>query len=289
MSGSVGRTLCAVLIAAGPACAPDADGPFITLASTTSTRDSGLLADLLPRFTSETGVAVRVIAVGSGQAFRLAENGDADVLLVHDRPAEERFVEAGHALARHDVMYNDFVLVGPRDDPAGVRASRTGSGSLTGGAVEALRRIADARAPFASRGDDSGTHRAELRLWGLGEIDPRTASGSWYRETGSGMGATLNTAAGMGAYALADRATWLAFRNRGALEIVLEGDPRLANPYSVLLVSPERHPHIKLVEAKRFADWLTGPSGQAAIAAFRREGARLFFPNPPTARRAEAR
>ena len=253
------------------ACAPEANEPFITLASTTSTRDSGLLADLLPHFTTETGVEVRVIAVGSGQAFRLGENGDADVLLVHDRPAELRFVEAGYASERRDVMYNDFVLVGPGDDPAGVAGADS--------AALAFGRVAAASAPFASRGDDSGTHRAELRLWSAAGVDAEQGSGGWYRETGSGMGATLNTAAGMGAYALVDRATWLAFKNRGELVIAFEGDPRLANPYSVLPVSPERHPHVKAAETRRFADWLTGPRGQALIGAFRRQGTQLFFPN----------
>ena len=270
MSGSA-RRACALLVAAHLACAPEANEPFITLASTTSTRDSGLLAELLPHFTTETGVEVRVIAVGSGQAFRLGENGDADVLLVHDRPAELRFVEAGYASERRDVMYNDFVLVGPGDDPAGVAGADS--------AALAFGRVAAARAPFASRGDDSGTHRAELRLWSAAGVDPEQGSGGWYRETGSGMGATLNTAAGMGAYALVDRATWLAFKNRGALLIAFEGDPRLANPYSVLPVSPERHPHVKAAEAQRFADWLTGPYGQGLIAAFRRQGTALFFPN----------
>ncbi len=270
MSGSA-RLASAVLVAAALACVPDVDEPFITLASTTSTRDSGLLADLLSHFTTETGVRVHVIAVGSGQAFRLGEHGDADVLLVHDRPAELRFVEEGYAPERRDVMYNDFVLVGPGDDPAGVAGAAS--------AALAFGRIAAAGVPFASRGDDSGTHRAELRLWTAAGVDPREASGGWYRETGSGMGATLNTAAGMGAYALADRATWLVFKNRGALAIRFEGDPRLVNPYSVLVVSPERHPHVKAAEARRFADWLTGPRGQGLIAAFRVQGTPLFFPN----------
>ena len=270
MSGSA-RLAGAVLVAAVLACVPDVDEPFITLASTTSTRDSGLLADLLSHFTTETGVRVHVVAVGSGQAFRLGENGDADVLLVHDRPAELRFVEEGYALERRDVMYNDFVLVGPVDDPAGVASAAS--------AALAFGRIAAAGVAFASRGDDSGTHRAELRLWSAAAVDPREASGGWYRETGSGMGATLNTAAGMGAYALADRATWLVFKNRGTLAIAFEGDPRLVNPYSVLVVSPERHPHVKAAEARRCADWLTGPCGQGLIAAFRKQGTQLFFAN----------
>jgi tungstate transport system substrate-binding protein len=243
----------------------------ITLASTTSTDNSGLFAYLLPIFEAESGIRVKVIAVGTGQAIRLARNGDADVLLVHDREAELAFVDAGGGLDRRDVMYNDFVIVGPRADPAGVAGM--------GAAVAALSRIAAARATFASRGDDSGTHRAERRLWDAAGVDVNAASGTWYRETGSGMGATLNTASAMGAYALTDRATWLSFRNRGKLEVLVEGDPLLFNQYGVILVSPARHPHVKERDGRAFIDWLTSERGQAAIAAFTVGGEQLFFPN----------
>ncbi len=244
---------------------------FIVLASTTSTENSGLLAEILPLFRDETGIAIRVVAVGTGQALRLGENGDADVLLVHHRPSEDAFVAAGFGVSRHDVMYNDFVLVGPEDDPAAV----SGSGDVAG----ALRRIAEARAPFASRGDDSGTHKKELALWELAGIDPRPASGDWYRETGSGMGATLNTARGMGAYTLADRGTWLRFASKRGLTILVEDEPPLWNPYGVILVNPERHPHVKAREGRALIDWLTSEPGQAAIAGFRLEGEQAFFPN----------
>ena len=243
----------------------------ITLASTTSTENSGLFAHLLPRFTRATGIKVRVIAVGTGQALRLAKNGDADVLLVHHRASEEKFVAEGYGVQRHDVMYNDFVLLGPGADPAGVRGGRDASA--------ALARIARARALFASRGDDSGTHKKERDLWAAAGIDPVKASGAWYRETGSGMGATLNAAAGMGAYALADRATWLAFRNKGDLEVLVEGDERLFNPYGVILVNPAKHPHVNARDAQAFIDWLVSEPGQNAIAAFRVDGRQLFFPS----------
>ena len=253
-----------------------AEPPAITLASTTSTENSGLFADLLPRFTEATGIVVRVVAVGTGQALRIARNGDADVLLVHHRPSEEAFVAEGYGVRRHDVMYNDFVLVGPRADPAALRG--------LGDAAAALARVAAARAPFASRGDDSGTHKKELGLWAAAGLDPAGldpagASGAWYRETGSGMGATLNAAAAMGAHALSDRATWLAFRNKGDLEVLVEGDKRLFNPYGVMLVNPARHPHVHAREGQAFIDWLISKQGQAAIAAYRLDGRQLFFPN----------
>jgi tungstate transport system substrate-binding protein len=248
-----------------------AESPSITLASTTSTENSGLFAELLPQFTKATGIDVRVVAVGTGQALRLARNGDADVLLVHHRPSEEAFVAEGFGVERHDVMYNDFVVVGPSADPAGVRGLDDAAAALT--------RIADARVPFASRGDDSGTHKKELGLWAAAGRDPSAASGSWYRETGSGMGATLNAAAGMGAYALSDRATWLAFQNKRDLEVLVEGDPRLFNPYGVILVNPERHSHVHAREGQAFIDWLTSKPGQDAIAAYKRDGRQLFFPN----------
>jgi tungstate transport system substrate-binding protein len=248
-----------------------ASGESITVASTTSTEQSGLFAHILPLFTRETGVEVRVVAQGTGQALETGRRGDADVVLVHDTQSEERFVREGFAQARYDVMYNDFVLVGPRSDPAGVRGAPDASA--------ALRRIAEARAPFASRGDDSGTHKAELRLWQEAGVAVGRAAGAWYRETGSGMGPTLNTAAGMNAYALADRGTWLSFRNRGELEIVLEGDPRLFNQYGVMVVSKARHPHIKDEAGQRFVEWLVSPAGQRAIASYAIEGEQLFFPN----------
>ncbi len=243
----------------------------ITLASTTSTENSGLFAHLLPRFTRASGIDVRVIAVGTGQALRIARNGDADVLLVHHRASEERFVAEGDGVQRHDVMYNDFVLVGPGADPVGLRG-RTD-------AAQALARIADSKSIFASRGDDSGTHKKERDLWAAAGIDPIEASGTWYRETGSGMGATLNAAAGMGAYALVDRATWLAFRNKGDLEVLVEGDTRLFNPYGVILVNPAKHPHVNARDGQAFIDWLVSEPGQSAIAAYRLDGHQLFFPS----------
>ena len=244
---------------------------FITLASTTSTENSGLFAHLLPVFTAETGIEVRVVAVGTGQAIRLAERGDADVLLVHHRRSEERFVAEGHGVGRRDVMYNDFVILGPKGDPAGIAGSPD--------AAAALSAIAADKAVFVSRGDDSGTHKRERELWAKAGVDAAAASGTWYRETGSGMGATLNTAAALGAHALSDRATWTAFRNKAELAILVEGDERLLNPYGVILVNPEKHPHVKAAEGRAFIDWLTGPEGQAAIAGFRLEGQQLFFPN----------
>jgi tungstate transport system substrate-binding protein len=259
--------LLAALALAAPAKAAER---FITLASTTSTEQSGLFGHLLPNFTARTGIEVRVVAVGTGQALRLGERGDADLVLVHDAASERAFVEAGFGVDRRDVMYNDYVLVGPKEDPACARGADVAA---------ALARIAGARSPFASRGDDSGTHKAELRLWREAGIDPKPASGAWYRQTGSGMGPTLNIAAGLDAYALTDRGTWLSFRNRQNLEILVQGDARLFNQYGVILVNPARHPHVKAGEARLFVDWLTGREGQQAIAAFRIAGAPLFFPN----------
>lgn len=250
-------------------------GRFITLASTTSTEASGFFDFFLPRFTEKTGIEVRVIAVGTGQALKLGENGDADVLLVHDRAGELEFVRQGFGIDRREVMYNDFVIVGPETDPAGI------SGSTD--AVAAFGRIAAAGAPFLSRADDSGTHRMELRLWHESGIDVRSASGTWYKELGAGMGATLNTAAGMGGYTLADRATWLSFRNRASLVLLAEGDKRLFNQYATVLVNPARHPHVKETEARAFMDYLVSPDGQAAISAFQVGGASLFFPNAANA------
>ena len=264
-------SLALALIAAGFATETRADTPAITLASTTSTENSGLFDHLLPRFTEATGISVRVVAVGTGQALRIARNGDADVLLVHHRPSEEAFVAEGYGVQRHDVMYNDFVLVGPSKDPAALRGLDD--------AAAALARVAAASALFASRGDDSGTHKKERDLWAAAGLDPVEASGTWYRETGSGMGATLNAAAGMAAYVLSDRATWIAFQNKGDLEVLVEGDPRLFNPYGVILVNPAKHPHVNAKDGQAFIDWLVSKEGQAAIAAYRLDGRQLFFPN----------
>ena len=244
----------------------------ITVASTTSTEQSGLFPHLLPAFTRDTGIGVRVVALGTGQALDVGRRGDADVVFVHDRAAEERFVAEGAGGPRHPVMYNDFIIVGPAADPAKVDGTRD--------AAEALRRIAAAGAPFVSRGDRSGTHAAELRLWEFAGVDPKAAGrGQWYREVGQGMGPALNTAAAMDAYILADRGTWLAFRNRGALGIRVEGDRRLFNQYGVMVVNAARHPHVKAADAQRFVDWLVSPAGQGAIAAYRINGEQLFFPN----------
>ncbi|MGH6929699.1 MAG: substrate-binding domain-containing protein [Dongiaceae bacterium] len=262
--------LCAVVFGLSAAHA-QADERFIIVASTTSTQDSGLFEHVLPLFTQKTGIEVRVVAKGTGQAIKEAQNGDADVLFVHDKKSEEKFVADGFGVKRFEVMYNDFVIVGPKSDPAAVKGMTD--------APAALAKIATASAPFASRGDDSGTHKAELRLWTAAGVDVKAASGGWYRETGSGMGPTLNTAAGMGAYALADRATWLSFKNKGDLEIVVEGDKRLFNQYGVMLVNPQKHPHVKAAEGQAFVDWLISPEGQRAIADFKIEGQQLFFPN----------
>ena len=252
-----------------PAGAQTAVGS-ITVASTTSTENSGLFGYILPLFTAATGIEVKVVAVGTGQAVKLAERGDADVLLVHHRPSEDKFVADGFADKRYDVMYNDFVVVGPEADPAGIKGSRD--------AVAALAAVAAKGAPFASRGDDSGTHKVEQSLWQQAGIDPRQQGGAWYRETGSGMGATLNTASAMGAYALTDRGTWISFKNKAQLAIVVEGDARLFNPYGVMLVSPAKHPHVDERGARAFIDWLIGPAGQKAIAEFRIDGQPAFFP-----------
>ncbi len=260
-----------VALTLGLALGDEARARPLVVASTTSTENSGLFDAILPRFRQRTGIEVRVVAVGTGQALRLARRGDADVLLVHDRRSEEEFVREGFGVERHALMHNDFVVVGPAADPAGVR------GAVDVGA--ALRRIAQQRVPFVSRGDDSGTHKAELRLWADAGIDPSAESGTWYRESGSGMGATLNTAAGMGAYALTDRGTWLAFRNRQDLEILVQGDERLTNPYGVILVDPARHPHVNAVDGQRLIDWLVSEEGQGAIREFRIHGEPLFVPD----------
>ncbi|NQW08873.1 MAG: substrate-binding domain-containing protein [Alphaproteobacteria bacterium] len=244
---------------------------FITVQSTTSTQNSGLFDAILLQFTAATGIAVRVIAVGTGQALKNARNGDGDVLLVHAKPAEEKFVADGFGMKRFDVMYNDFVIVGPAADPAGISGGRD--------APKALTTIASKKALFASRGDDSGTHKKELGLWKAAGVDPTGASGTWYRETGSGMGATLNAAVGMAAYTLSDRATWIAYANKGDFEIHVEGDKQLFNQYGVILVNPAKHPHVKAADGQAFIDWLIGPAGQDAIAAYTVGGQQLFYPN----------
>jgi len=248
-----------------------AQEPFITVASTTSTEESGLFGYLLPSFTKETGIEVRVVAVGTGQALKIGEHGDCDVVFVHDRPAELAFVEQGFGIDRHEVMYNDFILVGPKADPAHVDGSKD--------IVASLRKIADAKSPFIARGDDSGTSKAEMRLWKDAGIDPKTARGGWYRDTGSGMGQTLNTAAAMDGYTLSDRGTWLSFRNKQNLTIVVEGDRRLFNQYGVMLVNPAKYPHVKKDLGLKFIDWLTSATGQRAIADYKIDGAQLFFPD----------
>ena len=259
---------CAALAFAAPAGAGE---KFITVQSTTSTQNSGLLDDILPEFTEKTGIEVRVVAVGTGQAIKNAMNGDGDVLLVHAKPAEEKFVAEGYGVKRHDLMYNDFVVVGPAADPARVGGMKD--------AVAALRKIAAAASVFASRGDDSGTHKKELSLWQAAGIDTASASGGWYRETGSGMGATLNAGVGMGAYVMTDRATWIAFRNKGDFEILVEGDESLFNQYGIILVNPEKHRNVKAEWGQAFVDWMLGSEGQAAIAAYQVDGQQLFFPN----------
>lgn len=243
----------------------------IVVQSTTSTRNSGLYDHLLPQFTAATGIRVHVVAVGTGQAIRNAANCDGDVLLVHAKAAEEAFVADGGGLFRRDVMYNDFVIVGPQGDPAGVAGLRD--------AGAALAKIALLETVFASRGDDSGTHKKELALWQAAGVDPTEASGRWYRETGSGMGATLNTGIGMGAYVLTDRASWIAFGNKADYQILVEGDRALFNQYGVIPVAPRRCPNVKAEAARAFVDWLTSETGQRAIGAYRLEGQQLFFPN----------
>ena len=244
----------------------------ILLASTTSVDNSGLLAHILPIFTKQTGISVRVLAQGTGQALGTAARGDADLVLVHDPEAEEQFIAEGHGVARRQIAWNDFIVVGPRSDPAPIAGGRD--------MVAAFTAIAEARAPFVSRGDKSGTDALEHRLWRAAEIDPaKTGGGSWYRDIGGGMGAALNTAAAMGAYTLSDRGTWLSFGNKGDLAVLVEGDPRLLNRYDVMLLDPKKHPEAKQEPARRLADWLASPEGQAAIGGFRIAGEQLFHPS----------
>jgi tungstate transport system substrate-binding protein len=268
-------TLIIIAGLAAPTRVIAADEKFITVASTTSTENSGLFTYLLPAFTKATGIEVRVVAVGTGQALALGQRGDADVLFVHDRPAELRFVAAGYGVGRREVMYNDFVIVGPASDPADI-------GGLSDAAA-AFKKIADAKAAFLSRGDKSGTNEEELRVWAEAGIDVKQPGNDWYRDTGSGMGATLNTSAGIGGYTLADRGTWLSFKNRADLKILVEGDKRLFNQYGVMLVNPERHPNVKREWGQAFIDWLTSPPGQQTIAGYKIDREQLFFPNykPP--------
>jgi tungstate transport system substrate-binding protein len=260
------------LIALALTAAPGAAAQkFITVASTTSTENSGLFKHLLPIFEKKTGVDVRVVALGTGQALDLARRGDADVVFVHARGAEEKFVAEGHGVKRIPVMYNDFVLIGPKSDPAKIRGGKD--------VVEALKKIKAGSAPFVSRGDRSGTHIAELNLWKAGSIDIAKEKGPWYRDTGQGMGPALNTASSMNGYILADRGTWLSFKNRGELAVLVEGDKRLFNQYGVILVNPARHANVKRAEAQAFIDWLVSAEGQKAIADYKVGGEQLFYPN----------
>jgi tungstate transport system substrate-binding protein len=244
---------------------------FITVASTTSTEQSGLFGYLLPIFEQKTGIKVRVVALGTGQALDLARRGDADVVFVHAKAAEEKFLAEGQGVKRHPVMYNDFVLIGPKSDPAKI----AGGDNITW----ALTKIQAAQAPFVSRGDRSGTHMAELDLWKASGIDIEKVKGAWYRDVGQGMGPALNTAASMNAYILGDRGTWLAFKNRGDLDILVQGDKRLFNQYGVMLVNPDKHPSVKKELGQAFVDWLVSPEGQQAIAGYKIGGQQLFFPN----------
>jgi tungstate transport system substrate-binding protein len=265
--GLIARFLVALLVSATAHAQPK----YITVASTTSTEQSGLFKHLLPLFEKKTGIQVRVVALGTGQSLDMGKRGDADVVFVHAKPLEEKFVAEGYGVQRFEVMYNDFVLVGPKSDPANVSGSKD--------IVAALQKIRAAQAPFASRGDKSGTHFAELELWKAAGIDISKDKGPWYHDTGSGMGPTLNTASGMNAYALTDRGTWLSFKNRGELVIVVERDQRLFNQYGVILVNPAKHPHVKKEMGQAFVDWVISPEGQKAIADYKIGGEQLFFPN----------
>jgi tungstate transport system substrate-binding protein len=253
-----------------PAVGAQAQESFITVASTTSTEQSGLFGHLLPVFEKASGIKVRVVALGTGQALDLARRGDADVVFVHDKVAEEKFVAEGFGVKRQEVMYNDFILVGPKTDPAKAAGKDI---------LEGLRKVETAQAPFVSRGDKSGTHAAELRYWKMAGVDLDAKKGPWYRDTGSGMGPALNTASSMNAYILADRGTWLNFKNRGELGIVVEGDTRLFNQYGVILVNPTKHPHVKQADGQKFIDWVVSTEGQKTIADYKIGGEQLFFPN----------
>jgi len=264
------RNIFALILAFG-ALAVNAQELFITVASTTSTEQSGLFGYLLPIFEKKTGIRVRVVALGTGQALDLARRGDADVVFVHAKAAEEKFLAEGQGVRRYPVMYNDFVLIGPKSDPANIAGDKD--------ILEALKKIQATQAPFVSRGDRSGTHMAELELWQEAGIDLAKSKGPWYRDTGQGMGPALNTASSMNAYLLADRGTWLAFKNRGELTILVEGDKRLFNQYGVMLVNPAKHPAVKRDLGQSFIDWLVSPDGQKAIASYKIGGEQLFYPD----------
>jgi tungstate transport system substrate-binding protein len=245
--------------------------PFIIVASTTSTEDSGLFDYMLPKFERQTDIDVRVVAVGTGEAIELAKHGDADVLLVHHKPSEQAFVAQGHGVKRYPVMWNDFIIVGPGFDPADISGIKN--------APKAFRKIAEAKATFASRGDDSGTHSKELEIWQSAGVNVAKASGKWYRELGQGMGPTLNTAAAMNAYTLSDRGTWIAFDNRQNLKILVQGDPELINQYGVILVNPKKHPYVKAKAGEQFIDWLVSKRGQKIIGSYQLKNQQLFHPN----------
>jgi len=265
------RALLSLAFAAALSNAAFAEEKSIVVASTTSTQDSGLFGHILPIFKAKTGIDVKVISQGTGQALDTGKRGDADVVFVHAKAQEEKFVADGFGVKRFAVMYNDFILIGPKSDPAGVRGMRIGT---------ALKAIRNRSAPFVSRGDKSGTHLAELALWKGAGIDAAGADkGPWYREIGQGMGAALNTASSMNGYTLADRGSWLSFKNRGELGIVVEGDKRLFNQYGVMLVNPDKHPHVRTEFGQQFTDWLVSAEGQKAIADYKIEGQQLFFPN----------
>ena len=261
----------ALALTAGLAGEPAGAQDTILIQSTTSTEATGMYKYLLPMFEQKTGIKANVVAVGTGQAIKNAQNCDGDVLFVHAKSDEEKFVKEGYGVERFDVMYNDFVVVGPKSDPAKIAGTNDVSA--------ALKKIAEAKAAFASRGDNSGTHKAEIKLWKDTGIDPKSASGGWYRETGSGMGATLNTAAGMGGYALTDRGTWISFKNKADMRIAVEGDDKLFNQYGVIAVNPAKCPSVKKQAAQKFVDWITSAEGQKAISDFKIDGQQLFFAN----------
>ena len=273
MSAATKIFLCLITILASQVFIPwsaNASERFIVVASTTSTENSGLYSFVLPRFSEQTGIEVRVVAVGTGQALHIAQNGDADVLLVHHRPSEEQFISQGHGVTRYDLMYNDYILVGPRDDPASVL--------FAANVIGAVQRIATNKSLFISRGDDSGTHKKELELWNQSGIDTTKVGNGWYQETGRGMGGTLNMASALDAYTLTDRATWLKFGNKGRLDILFQSDPPLFNPYGIILVNPKKHPHIKTRDGQTFIEWMLSEAGQTLIADYRILGQQAFFP-----------
>ena len=267
----LGTLLAVTMLLSQTATAADS---FIVLQSTTSTQNSGILEHLLSQFTARSGITVRAVIVGTGQAIKNSRLGDGDLLLVHSREAEEQFVADGYGVRRYNVMYNDFIIIGPLDDPAQV----AGAGNV----IEAFRRIFASQNVFISRGDDSGTHRKEQALWAKAMLDPSSASGAWYREIGAGMGTALNIASDLSAYTLSDRATWLTFGNKRGLGIVHAGDQRLFNQYGVILVNPAKHPHVNALASQKLIDWLLSKEGQDAIAAYKYQGQQLFFPNADT-------